>query len=89
MSNPLARIRFRRDHRWTPDHLSEFVDDDMPPRSRTRLQRHVDRCPDCYRALVTLQRLIDRLHRIPPMASDEQPDIAARVRQRIEQDVPS
>jgi hypothetical protein len=32
-----ARSRFRRDHRWTPSHLSDFVDGDLPPRSRTRL----------------------------------------------------
>jgi anti-sigma factor RsiW len=87
MSSLLARIRFRLDHRWTPHHLSEFVDDDMPPRSRTRLQRHVDQCPDCNRALVTLQRLIDRLHRLPPTASNDRPDIASQVRRRIEADV--
>ena len=54
-----------RDHRWTPSHLSDFVDGDLSPRGRTRLQRHVDKCPDCYRALVTLQRMLDRLHHLP------------------------
>lgn len=83
MINPLTRTRFRRDHRWTPTHLSDFVDGDLSPRGRTRLQRHVDNCPDCYRVLVTLQRMLDRLHHLPPPDAGETPDIAAAVRRRL------
>lgn len=79
----LKRIRFRRDHRWTPRHLSDFVDRELPERSRSRLQRHVDRCPDCNRALVGLQRMLDRLHRMPEPDSDQKPAIAAAVLRRL------
>jgi anti-sigma factor RsiW len=86
MISLLARSRFRRDHGWTPGHLSDFVDNELPPRSRSRLQRHVDQCPDCNRALVGLQRMLDRLHRIPPPAArEETPDIAAAVRRRLDE----
>jgi anti-sigma factor RsiW len=85
MINPVTRSRFRRDHRWTPNHLSEFVDGDLPGRGRSRLQRHVDKCPDCYRALVTLQRMLDRLHHLPRPDGSGAPDIAAAVRRRLDE----
>lgn len=87
MINLVTRTRFRRDHRWTPTHLSDFVDGDLPSRGRTRLQRHVDNCPDCHRALVTLQRMLDRLHHLPRTRADETPDIAAAVRRRLDEPV--
>ena len=85
MINLVTRARFQRDHRWTPNHLSDYVDGDLRPRGRTRLQRHVDKCPDCYRALVTLQRMLDRLHHLPRPDAGETRDIAAAVRRRLDQ----
>jgi anti-sigma factor RsiW len=83
VSNPFTSARFRRDHRWTPEHLSDYVDEDLSPHSRTRLQRHVDQCPDCNRALVTLQSVLDRLHRMPRPEAGEMPDIVSAVRRRL------
>lgn len=83
MINLITSARFRRDHQWTPARLSDFVDGDLSARGRSRLQRHVDKCPDCYRAFVTLQRMLDRLHRLPPPHAVETPDIAAAVRRRL------
>jgi anti-sigma factor RsiW len=83
MNSFLARIHFRRDHRWTPNHLSDFVDGELSPRSQSRLQRHVDQCAVCNRALLGLQHMLDRLHRMPMPAPEEQPDIAAAVRRRL------
>ena len=59
MNSLVTRTRFRRDHRWTPNHLSDFVDGDLSPRGRRRLERHAGICPECYHALVTLQRMLD------------------------------
>ena len=84
MINPVTRTRFRRDHRWTPKHLSDFLDGDLPPRGQTRLRRHVENCPDCHRALVTLQRMLDRLHHLPRADADETPDIAGAVERRLD-----
>jgi anti-sigma factor RsiW len=79
----IAHTRFRRDHRWTPDHLSDFVDGDLPARARARLQRHVAECPDCHRALAGLQRLLERLHGLTRPGSGETPEIASAVRRRL------
>lgn len=80
----IADKRFDRDHRWTPKHLSEFVDGDLSPRGRRRLRRHVGYCPDCYRALVTLQRMLERMHHLPRPDACGTPDIAAAVRRRLD-----
>jgi anti-sigma factor RsiW len=85
MISLVTRTRFRLDHRWTPNHLSGFIDGDLPPGGRSRLQRHVDNCPHCCRALVTLQRTVDRLHHLPPPDAGEMPDIAAAVRRRLDE----
>jgi anti-sigma factor RsiW len=83
MIDLITSAQFRRDHQWTPAHLSDFVDGDVSASGRSRLERHVDKCPDCYRALVTLQRMLDRLQRLPPPHAVETPDIAAAVRRRL------
>jgi anti-sigma factor RsiW len=83
MNSLIPRTRFHRDHRWTPNHLSDFVDGDLSPRGRRRLERHVGICPECYRALVTLQRMLDRLHQLPRPAAREMPGIVSGVRRRL------
>jgi anti-sigma factor RsiW len=85
MISLVTQVRFRRDHRWTPNHLSDFVDGDLRPRGRSRLQGHVEKCPECYRALVTLQRMLDRLQHLPRPDPEEMPDIAAAVRRRLDE----
>ena len=42
----LAKRRFMRDHRWTHAHLSDYLDDELAPRERARVQEHVRWCPD-------------------------------------------
>lgn len=83
MNSLVTRTRFRRDHRWTPNHLSDFLDGDLPPRGRRRLERHVGICPECYRALVTLQRMLDRLHQLARPQARVDPDIVSGVRRRL------
>jgi hypothetical protein len=53
------------------------------PGGRRRLERHVGICPECYRALVTLQRLLDRLRQLPRPAAREIPGIASGVCRRL------
>jgi anti-sigma factor RsiW len=79
----LGRARFRRDHRWAPAHMSEFVDGELAARPFARLQRHIQECPECLRVLRGLQRMLGLLHDVPTAGSDKAPDIAAAVRQRL------
>jgi anti-sigma factor RsiW len=83
MTNPLRGMRFRRDHRWTPRHLSAYLDEDLVARSRARIQRHVRECPECRHALHSLERMLGRLRDLPPLSDGETPDIAAAVRRRL------
>lgn len=88
MIKPLEQIRFRRDHRWVPRHLSAYLDGDLVDRSRARIQRHVQDCPECRGALRTLDRMLGLLQRLPPVSSTEKPDIASAVRRRLHDSSP-
>jgi anti-sigma factor RsiW len=51
----LARVRFMRDHRWTGAHMSAYLDDELRPDERRRLEEHVHWCPQCRHMLETLR----------------------------------
>jgi anti-sigma factor RsiW len=53
---------FMRDHMWTRRHLSEYLDEELNPRGRERVERHVHMCPACHRLLATLRQTLDGLH---------------------------
>jgi hypothetical protein len=55
---------FMRDHRWTQDHLSSYIDRELGSRERERVDRHTDLCPECHRALATLRRTVQALRRL-------------------------
>lgn len=57
----VARRRFKREHRWTHAHLSEFVDRELDAAEATRVQEHVEICPQCRRVLATLRRTLEGL----------------------------
>ncbi len=55
------RLRFRRDHRWVPPHSSAYLDGELGPRERQRVERHVEDCPECRDLLRSLLALIQAL----------------------------
>lgn len=57
----LRMFRFYREHRWTHDHLSEYLDDDLSAAERHRVEEHTSLCPHCRRVLATLRRTLDGL----------------------------
>ncbi len=57
----LERRRFMREHGWTQARLSDYLDDDLPPEERRRVEAHVELCPECRRVLRTLRRTLDAL----------------------------
>jgi anti-sigma factor RsiW len=84
MANVFDRVRFRRDHRWAPRRMSAYLDRELPPVGRTRLERHVHDCPECRRVLAALRKMLGLLkHAVPASARDEVPDIASAVRARL------
>jgi anti-sigma factor RsiW len=83
MTSFLSRVRFRRDHRWTPPHMSAYLDDELPAQGRSRLRHHLAECPECRRILGGLRRMLGLLDGLAPMSLGETPDIAAAVAGRL------
>ena len=79
----LYRVRFRRDHGWAPDHMSEYVDGELAPLGRARMERHVRDCPECHRILAGLLSLVDRLGRVGQPQGVDAVGLATAVRGRL------
>jgi anti-sigma factor RsiW len=54
---------FRRadDHQWSQQHLSHYVEGDLAPRARRRLDRHAGKCVDCGRGLRAVRAMLRAL----------------------------
>lgn len=71
---------------WAADHMSEFLDEELVPDARTRMERHVGACPECERLLAGLRAVVRGLGALP--ARDSGADavrIAALVRGRLDE----
>jgi anti-sigma factor RsiW len=65
MSPSWHELRFRRDHRWTPPHMSAYLDSDLSAWPRARLERHTAECPECRGVLDDLRHMLALLHSAP------------------------
>ncbi len=90
MLAPSHRLRFARDHRWTPGRLSGYLDGELGPRPLARVERHLAGCPQCLSALRGLERTLHALRRIGSLSPPEGPpaDLAATVRRRLHEPPP-
>jgi anti-sigma factor RsiW len=80
------RVRFARDHRWAPARMSEYVDDELAPPARQRMERHARECPECERVLAGLQALVRGLGRLPaPSGELHAAQLASVVRARLDE----
>ena len=80
------RLRFARDHRWAPVRMSEYVDDELAPPARQRMERHARECPECERVLAGLLALVRGLGRLPvPRGEVHAAQLAAAVRARLDE----
>jgi anti-sigma factor RsiW len=86
----LYRVRFKRDHAWAPGHMSDYLDDDLAPSRRGRMERHMRDCPECDRLLAGLRAVVRSLGRLPaPDGGADPARIAALVRGRLDEPPPS
>ena len=84
MSELVDRARLERDHRWAPEHMSDYLDGELAASGRGRMQRHLGECQECRRLLAGLRALVDRLNRLPaPSGGNDAVQIAAAVRLRL------
>jgi len=85
----LYRVRFRRDHAWAPDHMSEYLDGELAPGRHARIERHARDCSECERLLAGLRAVVQGLGRLSaPAGSADAARIAALVRGRLDDPPP-
>ena len=46
------------DHQWSQRHLSHYVEGELRPRARRRLDRHARGCVDCSRGIRAMRALV-------------------------------
>jgi anti-sigma factor RsiW len=46
------------DHQWSQQHLSHYVEGELGPRARRRLERHALDCVDCGRGIRAMRALV-------------------------------
>ena len=46
------------DHQWSQQHLSHYVEGELGPRDRRRLDRHALDCVDCGRGIRAMRALV-------------------------------
>jgi anti-sigma factor RsiW len=64
--------------------MSNYVDRDLPPSRRRRMERHLTECRKCRRVLAMMRRMLGALQRLPPpVGGSDAPRIAASVRRRL------
>jgi anti-sigma factor RsiW len=85
MSGFLHRIGFRLDHRWAPWHMSSYIDGELTPHSRGRIERHLGECAECRRVLAELRATLDALHQLSAPSDRVDPAVlVATVRGRLD-----
>lgn len=85
MSGFVDRLRFRRDHHWTPGHMSGYVDGELAPAARARIEHHLGQCAECRRLLAGLRGTLDALHRLSaPSGGVDAAALATSVRARLD-----
>jgi anti-sigma factor RsiW len=73
MASLFYRARLSWDHRWTPGHMSAYIDGELGSGRRLRLERHVRDCEQCRRILAALRETLNALHRLPASPGDSEP----------------
>jgi anti-sigma factor RsiW len=76
----LARRRFVREHRFTQDHMSQYVDGELAVEERSRVEEHVGVCPQCRRVFATLKRTMESLR---GLASEPRPALSDGIIDRL------
>ena len=77
---PIRRWMFMRQHRWTAARLSDYLDGELPPRDRERVEQHTGMCPECSRVLAMLRRT---LRELMGLRDEPLPSIADGVVERL------
>ena len=61
------------DHEWSQRHLSHYVEGELRPRARRRLDRHARGCVDCGRGIRAMRALVYAVQGLDGLASVHAP----------------
>jgi predicted anti-sigma-YlaC factor YlaD len=63
---PMLRhpLRFPRDHRFTLEHASDYLDGELDEAGRARVEQHARFCPKCHELLASLRRTLNALREL-------------------------
>jgi anti-sigma factor RsiW len=78
-------LRFPRDHRFTAEHASDYVDGTLDDAGRDRVERHARFCPRCHALLRGLRRVLGAMRDLGragdrPAGHSVAPAVIARLR---------
>lgn len=76
-------IVFSRDHRFTRARASAFLDGDLDPKGRERVQAHMHICPPCARFVATLRDTVAALN---ALHRSETPNVVDGILARLHQE---
>lgn len=75
--------RFVLDHRLTQSRASDYLDGDLGPAERRRIERHASVCPKCHELLESLRRTVTSLG---GLRLEQRGNMAASVIDRLRRD---
>jgi anti-sigma factor RsiW len=61
------------DHQWSQQHLSHYVEGELAPRARRRLDRHALGCVDCGRGIQAMRALVHAVQGLGGLAGIRAP----------------
>ena len=61
------------DHEWSQRHLSHYVEGDLRPRARRRLDSHARGCADCGRGIRAMRALVYAVQGLDGLAGARAP----------------
>ena len=73
-------LRQTLDHRFTKAHASEYLDGELPPEGRRRVERHTSVCAPCRELIASLRRMLATL---PRLGATPAPGVADGVIERL------
>ena len=74
-------------HSETREHLSDYIEDSLDPRTRMRVMRHLARCERCRMVLESLNRTLAQLRSLGDLEQGTPtPATVSAILRRIEQD---
>jgi anti-sigma factor RsiW len=61
------------DHEWSQRHLSHYIEGELRPRARRRLDRHAHGCADCGRGIRAMRALVYAVQGLDGLAGARAP----------------